>query len=421
MNRNWGRWTIVTLTAVALLAVAGTATADDFRLKGSIGGSAYGYQDPDNQHHVWMVQQTSASLYKTGSPWSLHFSGGWTGDNVYKEGVEDDVLRFTRGYLRYGDLGSPVRAKLGRFFLVRGPAIGVLDGIDVNYRFKHGVNVALFGGLWGPITREFEFEDPDESMAFGGEVGWVGRNVLWARQTHIALSYANIQRDKEELRNRVGLQTTHRFTNSITWYNLFRFRTEGTPLRRFISRLRMNGEICSRMLEVSAISAEAPDESYFADFDETTFFRVRAAADRWLVKDMWGLGFDVAALMTDEPGYRIGPYAKFPFGRIGYRFYAGDQPTANGFWAQANYMMLDQLEVYGYGSFASYEWEAFDNTNDDASEILSLYGGVNYYPAFLHGVSMKLEYQHFQTPQYDQDRRAMIGLRWGFDTAEVTR
>ncbi|HEX03854.1 MAG TPA: hypothetical protein ENH10_01670, partial [Bacteroidetes bacterium] len=246
MNSRCRQIIVATFAITSLLGFSLNASAADYRVRGSVGGSAYGYQDPDNQHHVWLLENTSASLYKTESPWSLHFSGGWIGDYQYKEGLaEDDRVRFTRGYLRYGDLGSPVRAQLGRFFLVRGPAVGVLDGIDVNYRFKRGINVAAFAGVWGPLTREFEFEDPNESMAFGGEIGWVGRNFLFARQTHVALTYANIERDGEVLRHRVGLQSTHRFSRGITWYNLARFRMEGNVLRRLVSRVRMNGDICT--------------------------------------------------------------------------------------------------------------------------------------------------------------------------------
>jgi hypothetical protein len=422
MSTVWRRLLVATLITVVVLGMVLNVSAADYRLRGAIGGSAYGYQDVSNQHHLWLVENTSASLYKTDSPWSAHFSGGWVGDYEYNEGLaEEDLFRFTRGYLRYGDLGSPVRAQIGRFFLVRGPAVGVLDGIDVNYRFKHGINVATFAGVWGPLTREFEFEDADASMAFGGEIGWVGRNVLFARQTHIALTYANIERDGELLRHRVGLQSTHRFTQNLTWYNLARFRMEGNVLRRFITRLRVNEEMCSRMVEAAIISTEMPESSWFSDFEESTFTRIRMSADRWIVKDSWGLGFDVAALITNSAGYRIGPYAKFPFGRIGYRIYMGDQPSANGLWAQANVTPWEPFELYAYGSFASYEWEAFDNVSTDANEILSLYGGVKIRPPIWSNLLLKVEYQHFQTPEYDQDRRAMVGLRWGFDTAEVTR
>ena len=266
-QKAWRRVLVVSLATTLIFALVLSASATDYRLRGSIGGKAYGYQDEVNQHHVWLVESTNASLYKTNSPWSLHFSGGWVGDYEYNEGLaEDDQYRFTRGYLRYGDLGSSVQANLGRFFLVRGPAVGVLDGVDVNYRFKHGINLALFAGVWGPLTRDFEFEDPDQSMAFGGEMGWMGRDVLFARKTHITLSYANIERDGDVLRHRIGLQTMHRFSNEITWYNLARFRVEGSPLRRFTTRLRMSEDMCSRLVEFAAISPDAPESSWFSEF-----------------------------------------------------------------------------------------------------------------------------------------------------------
>lgn len=422
MNSRWARTAALVILAAALAAA--TASASKFRLRGSVDAYGYGYQDADNAHHVWLVERTNLSLYRSGTPWSVHVSGGWLGDNVSNsadpddDGLTADKFRFTRGYLRYGRLGSPVRAQLGRFFLVRGPAIGVLDGLDVEYRFGGGFELAAFGGLWGPFSREFEFEDPDSAIAFGGEIGWTGRDVLFARRTHLAVSYANIERDGEPLRHRVGLRTYHSFSSRVTWYNVAEFRVEGTPVRRVISRLRYIDDKCTRFIEYAMITPDNPDGSWFADFEEGTYQRVRASADRWLVQDKWGFGLDGAALISEKAGYRVGPYFKFPFGRVGYRFYFGDQPKADGFWAQLEASPWRPLELYAYGSMASYEWNAFDVETED---ILSLYAGANLRLPFLESLEFNAEYQHFQTPQYDEDRRFMGGLRWAFDTAEVTR
>lgn len=202
---------------------------------------------------------------------------------------------------------------------------------------------------------------------------------------------------------------------------MFRFRTEGNVLSRLVSRVRYSDEMCARMLEVAALSPEIYEDSWFSDFEDMTYYRVRASLDRYLVEDMWGLGLDAAALLENQAGYRFGPYLKFPFGRIGYRFYFGDQPAANGLWGQVSATPWQPLEVYAQGSFATYEWEAFDAVNPETGDVLALYGGVNFIPPWVNNLRVNLEYQHFQTPQFDQDRRFMAGVQWGFDTAEVNR
>lgn len=360
------------------------------------------------------MQTANLSLYLKSTPVSLHISGGYTGDNADDFSISGRS-RFTRGYLQYGKIGSKFNARIGRFFLYRGAAIGVLDGVESRYSLSHGVNFGVFAGIWGPFSREFEFGNTSDAFSFGAELGWMPSSVPFAKLSRFTISYANLQRNGEHFRERINFQNITRFSSGLTWYNSVQTRATASPLRRIVSRLRYGTRnTWNGMLEFGLISPDVSDASWFSGFESESITRLRFSADRWVYLDKLGFGLDGILLMKEKSGMRIGPALHCKYGVIGYRFSFGDQPKIDGPWAQAKVDLPFDFQVYANGSLTSYEWEAFDIESRD---LVAFQSGFQWNPAMISSIGFMTEYQLYRSPKLDNDHRIVAGIQYRFDTA----
>lgn len=405
--------TLSVLLAVVLITAASASA--QVRVLGSVGAQMYAHEDIESENHIWLLQTTRASVYLTGTPWSVHASGGYVGD-WHDDFSESGEGRFYKGYVQYGGLGQALNVRAGRFFLYRGVALGVFDGADVSYRVNPRTRVALFGGLMGPYNRQFEFSDPAKATAFGAEVAYTPANCLIAEKGTIKLSYARQNREDETFRHLIGLQTHHRFSRALSWFNTIHLRPGGDLLRKWISRARYVDHTWNGMVEFGVLRPEVPTFSWFSDFDMGTGYRVRTAVTRE-VNDWMGIGVEAQVLMrAAEFGFRGGPMIAGDWGQIGYRVSGGEHAITNGPWASLRYSPMQGVELYAHGAMVSYEWDAFDIASEDLTMV---FVGTRYTPSFMESVSARLEYQLYQTPQLDQDARVLAGLAWNFDTGRA--
>jgi len=170
------------------------------------------------------------------------------------------------------------------------------------------------------------------------------------------------------------------------------------------------------MFEGGIIHPDAEDYSWFADFEEGGYYRLRFALDRWLKSGKWGLGIEGGYLLAgDGSGFRGGPVLTIPYGQIGYRLSSGSElANSSGPWASLRYSAFSGVEVYAYGSMTTYEWEAFDIESED---LMALHTGASYEPEFFaQNIQLFAEFQIYQSPEFNQDRRALGGITYKFDS-----
>lgn len=407
---------LLLLMSLIILTSSSTLLAS-VRATGSVGVQSYGYNDADNENHLWLLQTTRLTLRKMGSPLSFHFSGGYIGDN------QDDFSssgrsRFLKGYFNYGRLGDANQFRLGRFFLHRGVGIGTLDGVEFNHRHNAMLSVAMFAGLMSPLSREFELEEASDAFSAGGELKYTPGSLWKFDKTAFALSYAHQTRNGNNFRNRIGLTAYGKLNKETTLYGIVRLRPTGSLLDRAIGRLRYSSPLWNGMVEGGLMMVSVADYSWFNGFEGMSYTRIRFAVDRYLVPSKWGVGLEGSTMMSDKVGTRVGPVFTTPYGQAGYRFSFGDQPLSGGPWASVKYSPMNGLDAYASGSITTYEWEAFDI---ESSELISFRTGVKYVPSFRKDFTSSLEYQVYQTPQFTSDRRVLFGLEWRFDSARSLR
>jgi hypothetical protein len=393
---------------------AGVQSVDaSIRTRGSLEIQSYGYEDETGSEHLWLMQTTRFSIYRSDRPLSFHFAGGYIGDN-HDDFSASGRDRFLKGYLQYGNLGDRDKIRLGRFFVYRGVTTGVLDGIEVERKFSSKYSVALFSGLLGPMTRKFEFENPTEAFAGGGEVKYNPANTWKFRKLQYSLSYSYQMRDAKTLRNRLGLSGYGRLSNDITLLATLRLRMTESPINKALARARYTTTEWNAMVEGSFASFDVADYSWFSSFEDANYMRVRFAVDRYLSCCKWGGGLEGRIMLTGEGGMRIGPVITTPVGQIGYRLHVGGGAAEEGPWANLRYSPINGLETYANGSLLSYEWEDFDI---ESEELISVQTGLRYTPAFRKDLTLSAEYQVYQTPQFTSDRRVLGGIKWSFDCA----
>jgi hypothetical protein len=413
------------ITGIVLLALVGgvparstAAGVSTFRLLGSYGIETFGYEDASNADRLWFEQIGRLSLYRMGTRWSLH------GTVSHLSCFDDDFCgsgrgRFLKGFLRYGGLDSRVDVRAGRFFLYRGVAVGVFDGADLVLRSGRGLRLGLFAGLAGPRSREFEFEEPDEAFSFGAELRQVLHRRLASAVHDFGLSYVRQQRGEGVTRHLVGVTTQSRWGRSFTLLNVVHLRPQGDPFRKAVSRARYRSADWGMLAEAGVLKPIRNEYSWFGDFEMPAVQRYRLGLDRYFGAGRWAAGFEGALLAAEsETGFRGGPVITSPWGRAGYRFSGGGQSQVSGPWISLRATPGRGLTLHVYGSVMSYEWDALDL---DSGDIVTARAGASYTPPQVPALTIHGEFQVYRTPQFEQDRRALAGLTWRFDTAGGAR
>ena len=407
--------TLILPILILVLAAVSASAGDAYRFRGSVGLKAYGYEDDAANSHLWLFQNTNFSLWQNEGPLSFHFSGGYVGDNA-DDFSHSGRARFLKGYLMFGKYGDKYRFRAGRFFLLQGVGVGVLDGLEASGLLLPNLKASIYAGLMGPMTREFEFEDPAEDFSFGGKLKWKAGKLNYLGYSTFGLSYTNQKRNDNVFRNRIGVTSVHRLNKEWSWMNTLHLRLTESVMRKFVARIKYFSECWSVMLEAGIFVPDVADYSWFGDFGEGSYKRVRFAVDKWLGSHDWGVGFEGGRLMSEETGFRGGPVVSTPYGQAGYRFSSGEHALTSGPWVNVRYQVTPCLKLNAYGAMIDYKWEAFDIEQED---MMMLYAGLEFAPKFLQNIALSAQYQHFSNLQYDSDRRMMGGIKWNFDTGRA--
>ncbi len=401
----------VVLVTLLLLSLSVPVWADGWRIKGSVGAKAYGYTDADETEHLWLMNTTTLTVQKKGFPLQLHMAGNYLGDNG-DDFSESSKGRLLKGYLQYGCPYDMTYARAGRFFLWRGVGFGVVDGLEVSQVIGKNVRATVYGGLMGPMNRQFELEDSEDAQAFGGEVKIRPSKCFIADEGLAALSYTHQTRGDEVIRNRVGLQTIHKWGHKLTWMNILHMRLEGDALRKYQSRLKYHSDTWFGHVEAGVANPDVADYSLYADFLHS-YGRARFSLNRWFVENKWGAGIDGGALLVSNGnGFRVGPVVTTPYGEVGYRADFGDRSNSSGPWVSLRYSVMRDLHLYANGSMVTYEWEEMDMESED---LVMANAGARYVVGQT-GLIAFGEFQVYKTPQFTQDRRGLLGFNWRFDT-----
>lgn len=405
---------VLPVLVALLVAVPASPSLAAVRVMGSVGVEAYGYQDVLEEEHVWLHQRTRLAVVQVNGPLSFRFSGGYLGDSADDFG-DSGRFRFLEGNVQYGGLASRFGARIGRFFRYRGVALGVVDGAEISWSPGSRWQLGAFGGLGGPRSREFELEDTDQSLSFGGELRWSPERFPVFRSSSFMLSYGHQEREEGTTRDLVSLTTYHRVGSAWTWFNTLHARPTDNLLRKFITRLRLRTAAWNTQAEVGVLKPNAADLSWFSGFaDIGSTIRVRLGLDRYVVPRRWAGGVEAAILNAGgKSGFRGGPVLTSPWGQVGYRFSSGDHALTSGPWVSLRLAAGEGVDLYARGAVVSYEWDALDVEADD---LTMMQVGIRYRPPFLNGVLVRGEVQMYETPQLEEDLRAVGGLTWHFDT-----
>ena len=411
LSRRWSRLGLSFV--IGLLTILSPLQSESCtRICGSLGLNSYGYQDADGDDHIWLIQRTSVSAYLPGNKFSLHFSGGYVGDSADDFG-DSGRLRFRRGYVRYGKPMGGNSIRLGRFFLYRGVAVGVFDGVDIQHTFIGRLKASVFVGMMGPMSRKFEFENPSEAFSAGAELRFSSDRLPVLSKGSISLSYTYQTRNELKVRHRFGLAGIGKIGADWSVTSVLQMRTTQNPLRKFVIRARYNTGKTNFLIEGSVINPDFADFSWFSKLDTDPYGRVRLSVEHWMLDDIVAGGMDFSGLFAEGGyGYRLGPCIANRYGRIGYRLSLGEQAHADGPWIDVKIQPLKGLDTYARWSMVNYKWDAFDIKADDYTTV---HIGARYTPQQF-SVTFSAEYQVYRTSQFDQDRRAMVGLSWRFDS-----
>ena len=401
---------LVIFTGV-LYPVFNQAADAKMRFRGVVGIDTYGYETSEDTHYLWLLNSVRFSAACSERPVSFHFSAGYH-TNTAEPSSDTDYARLLSGYFQYGKLSSKYKAKAGRFFIHRGVALGVMDGVEFGTTINEQFGLTVFGGAMGPYSRKFEMENFSDAITYGGELSYKMGEYYFLKKSLFKLSQVYQKRDGDEIRSMIGLSTYHKLEYNLTWMNTIQMRVSG--FRRLNTRIRYLDKQWNAMAEFAVLSPDVPEYSWFSSFEAEKYSRIRFSANRYLKGNDWGIGAEGGMMLAEGgTGFLGGPVFIIPFGQIGYRISSGDIALVSGPWVSLRYKVIQGLDVYGYGSMMNYQWDQFDIASDD---ITSVNAGANYTPQLFKSFDLKLEYQVYSTPQFKQDKRVLGGVAWKFDT-----
>ncbi len=402
---------VLTVSIILICTGALQKAESEVRVRGSIGLQGYGYETRNDEDHIWLIQSTRFSVTDKDCPVSFHFSGGYIGDNG-DEFSASGRGRFKKGYLQYGRMNDHTKIKIGRFFMYKGVALGVLDGLEYQRKLSNKYRISVFAGILGSLSRKFEFEKPAESLSFGGELKWMPGSIWHFRNTNLSLSYTRQTRNNLETRHRIGLNAFASLCKKTNVYAVIQLRPSASPIRKLVGRARYADQNWSGMIEGSFVSVDVADYSWLSGFENSTYTRLRFSVDRKIISNPWSIGVDGSYMFSEEPGIRIGPFVTIPYGQVGYRISIGDRGKSDGLWASLHYSPIKSLEVYASGSLITYEWEAYDI---ESEELTMFQTGLRYSPCCWENVTLSGEYQVYQSTEFTRERRLLGRIKWQFD------
>jgi hypothetical protein len=380
-------------------------------LKGSCITLGKGFQDLEQNDHFIVAQGLRLHVYDLGTPGlSFHTYVQYYGDTSTK--VSDSgTFRFYHGYFQYSQAKKPVSLKLGRFFLFRGVALGVLDGGEISYKLNRQWEITGFGGLQGNLSREWDFTNADKSPMYGGELRWRPKHVPYLRLPLLSVSYTHQERSSETVRELIGVYFSFKLGCNWRSLNVVQLRPSGGPLRKALTRWNYYQERWKLDLEAAIFEPDVAAYSWFANFMEGTAQRFRVSGEYYFVPNKWGVGASGMFFGNDKYGVRGGPIIIVPYGRIGYNFSGGDQATQNIWWGYFRISPVSAVDLYASAANIEYEWDALDV---GTQEITMIMVGTTLRPPFLKTTEWRAEWQNYKTPQLNADRRIIVGLRWNF-------
>jgi hypothetical protein len=321
-------------------------------------------------------------------------------------------MRLYHAYLKFARSDFPTTARGGRFFLFQGVAVGVLDGVEVTHKLNSSITVSAFGGQQGPLSREWEVDRQGDSPWIGGQIRWRTGEVAGIHPT-LAFSYTYQERDENILRQMAGVTLGLKISRKWSSLNVMQMNLSASTLRKALTRWRYRCPKLQFSLEAAYVQPYVNGYSYFSDFEsEGGTTRFRNTIEYHFVPRKWGAGLSTMYFSTTESGFRTGPYVIFPFGRIGYHFASGNQPTNNVFYGYLNISPVNYLDLFAYAASMDYEWEAM---NLGSYETTMMNGGMRIRPPFLKRTEFGLEWQNYTTPSLESYRRIIINLNWNFD------
>jgi len=399
-----------------LLISAFAVNALALRFNGNIVSLGQGYQDYYGEDHFILANGLRFHLTDFRiAPLSFHGYFQYYGD-TQDDYTANGKFRLYSGYLQYTSKNCPISFRGGRMFLFRGVAVGVLDGGEIAFKANHQVTITAFGGMQGPLSREWELEKPAEATMFGGEIRFIPF-ALRKYRTTIAVSYTHQKRDGELMRHLAGIAFNFKLNRRWSSLNVVHLNLVSSSLRKAITRWQYHSHKFRCALETAAIQPYFSASSYFNDFKQVgTIFRFKNTTEYHYIAQKWGGGLSAMFFTTGEYGVRIGPYFIFPYGRIGCHFSQGNQPNNNILWGHLRWSPEDFIEIYAYATAMEYEWEEMEIDTQETS-MLNL--GCRFRPPLVKGMAVGLEWQNYKTPEVDYDQRIIFNFHYNFNMGDA--
>jgi len=403
---------------------AGIASAAEVTLSSKTYGLMYQQQLPGGQKDLYapLYEYLSADAANLGGkPFSMHFYG-WgrvdLGDQSGTSRTAGDVGSF---YLEYQHPEGNAQAKLGRFFLTEGAAMGILDGAFVKATTPVGLGVSLYGGV--PVEYSIS-NTQDGSSVFGGRVFFVKPGFVELGASYIKENGSFQGKDLEvfggDLWLRVGgpVEFTGQATYNQSLHEMAsqRYAVRIVPDSTFDISAGYESYTYSGLFQAALNPAFQSPSVNLNDKVQTIFGIVD-----WAFVPQWTLA--LVAKTIDHTEANPGDALR---GEVGVRYTYNDKKDVAGL--SAAFVSADQAvnEYQEYRGFASYSPSKLRLTLDALTQQYkqAIYGKKNQYQVvatagyqILASLQLSGNLTYAQSPNVQEAWAGLIRLTYDFATS----
>ena len=403
---------------------AGIASAAEVTLSSKTYGLMYQQQLPGGQKDLYapLYEYLSADAANLGGkPFSMHFYG-WgrvdLGDQSGTSRTAGDVGSF---YLEYQHPEGNAQAKLGRFFLTEGAAMGILDGAFVKATTPVGLGVSLYGGV--PVEYSISNTE-DGSSVFGGRVFFVKPGFVELGASYIKENGSFQGKDLEvfggDLWLRVGgpVEFTGQATYNQSLHEMAsqRYAVRIVPDSTFDISAGYESYTYSGLFQAALNPAFQSPSVNLNDKVQTIFGIVD-----WAFVPQWTLA--LVAKTIDHTEANPGDALR---GEVGVRYTYNDKKDVAGL--SAAFVSADQAvnEYQEYRGFASYSPSKLRLTLDALTQQYkqAIYGKKNQYQVvatagyqILASLQLSGNLTYAQSPNVQEAWAGLIRLTYDFATS----
>lgn len=336
---------------------------------------------------------------------SFHTYFRSTSDFIHKNST-DPSTKIYNAYIDWKNIKKVLNLRLGRQFLYAGVGNATMDGLRLDFKPKQKLQLTAYIGLQLPKDKWTKIDTWEKSHIFGGEI-----STTYLRNTRLALSYVQKEREKAFEEHLIGINATH-FHKKLDFFTRFHYDLVYKKVQNFT--LRGAG---SRLWDKLYLSLEYQfrrpslySNSIFSVFKQESYSIFRFSGSYQFVKNLKFSSEYNLTLYESDNSTRTRLGIEYAFIGLGVNFRRGYGGESNGFYGRLVHSLKKDL-IFSVG--ADYGKYKLDEEQESKEETFILSTRVEWEALRNFRFALELQDARNKVKSYGFRLQAKASYRFG--------